>query len=284
MYRYCLRPLLSLALCSLFLAAFSALPALAEKGGAAAQDAPALQSLLTYEGASTIGTRIMPEAAKLFTEKTGIPFGAISDKGAGAGFKAVTGGQVSLGGLASALSDKEIAALAAWQIIGYDTMGVFVHPQNPANKLTKAQLQGIFTGKITDWKEVGGNTGPIVVYSEKLSGGRATVRAFKELALDGGEYGPVHELDDAIDCIKEIENDQAGITASSLSFATPGVTAVAIDGYLPERAHVQSGAYLLKRPLSLITMMPSGNVQKFFDFMLTPEGQAIVAKHYVPVK
>jgi phosphate transport system substrate-binding protein len=255
-----------------------------EKGGAAPQNNQALQSPLTYEGASTIGTKIMPDAAKAFTAKTGVPFGTISDKGAGAGFKAVTEGKVSLGGLASTMSDKEKVAVAAWQIIGYDTMGVYVHPGNKVKTLSMAQLKGIFSGKIVNWKDLSGADQPIVVYSEKLSGGRATVRAFKDMVLGTDEYGPVRELDDAVDCIRDIEKDPAGITASSISFATPKVAAAAVDGYLPERAHVQSGKYPLKRPLSLITMMPSGNVQKFFEFMLSPEGQTIVAKHYVPVK
>ena len=244
----------------------------------------ALQSPLAYEGASTLGTKVVPEAAKLFTAKTGIPFGEIGSAGAGAGLNAVAAGRVSFGGLASEMSAAEKARVVAWQIIGYDVLGVFVHPTNPVKELRMEQLREIFTGRAGNWKQVGGPDLPIVVYSELLAGGRATVRAFKDMVLDKENYGKVVELDDAVDCIADVGKDPGGITASSLSFATPGVTAVAVNGALPQKEAVQSGAYVLKRPLSLITLQPTGNIQAFFDFMMTPEGQAIVGKNFVPVK
>jgi len=243
-----------------------------------------LQSPLVYEGASTIGTKVIPEAAKLFTEKTGVPFGNIGSTGAGAGLNAVAAGRVSFGGLASEMSDAEKARVVAWQVIGYDVLGVFVHPSNPVKALSMEQLREIFTGRVSNWNQVGGTDLPIVIYSELLAGGRATVRAFKEMVLGKEEYGKVVELDDAVDCIVDVAKDPGGITASSLSFAAPDVSPVAVDGALPRKEAVQSGAYVLKRPLSLITLQPTGNIQAFFDFMMTPEGQAIVGKHFVPVK
>jgi len=243
-----------------------------------------LQSPLVYEGASTIGTKVIPEAAALFTQKTGIPFGDIGSAGAGAGLNAVAAGRVSFGGLASEMSDAEKARVVAWQVIGYDVLGVFVHPSNPLKSLRMEQLREIFTGRVGNWNQVGGPDLPIVIYSELLAGGRATVRAFKDMVLGKENYGKVVELDDAVDCIVDVAKDPGGITASSLSFATPGVTAIAVNGALPQKEAVQSGAYVLKRPLSLITLQPAGNIQAFFDFMMTPEGQAIVGKNFVPVK
>ncbi|SCM73043.1 substrate-binding domain-containing protein [Desulfovibrio sp. 86] len=243
-----------------------------------------LQSPLTYEGASTVGSMIMPEAAKLFTAHTGVPFGEMGIAGAGAGLKAVAAGKVSMGGLASAITDKEKAQVVAWQVIGYDVMGVFVHPSNPVRSLTMDQLRAIFSGRETNWKAFGGPDAPIVVYSEALAGGRATVKAFQDMVLRGDAYGKLVELDDAVDCVADVAKDPAGITASSLSFAIPGVEVLKVNGAAPEKAAVQSGAYPLKRPLTLITLQPTGNIQAFFDFMLSPEGQDVVSKHFVPVK
>jgi len=239
---------------------------------------------LTYEGASTIGHMVLPEATQLFTAKTGIPFGSIGTAGAGAGFKAVVAGQVSFGGLASEPTDKEKAALTDIEVIGYDVMGIFVHPKNTINDLTMAQLKDIFSGKATNWKEFGGPDLPITVYSEKLDGGRATVKAFKAMVLGDAAYGPVKELDDATDCVADVAKDPSGITAASMSFAVPGVTTVSVGAAKPEVAAVQSGAYRLKRPLSLIAVKPSKEVTAFFAFMLTPPAQAIVAKNFVPAK
>jgi len=255
-----------------------------EKGGAAPKDDPALQSTLSYEGASSIAYSLLPELAKAFLTKSGVAFGNIGDAGAGTGFKAVIEGKVSLGGLARPLYENEKAAVAAWQIIGFDALGVLVHPSNTVNSLTRAQLKDVYSGRITNWKDVGGADQAIVVFTEQLNSNKATLAVIKELVLDGGAYGPVKEREYYMDCVWAVEAEPRGITSATISLHRSKVKIVAVEGVLPERAHVASGKYLLSRPLVLITMMPSGNVRKFFEFVLTPEGQAIVSKDFVPVK
>lgn len=242
------------------------------------------QAPLTYEGATTIGTRILPEASKLFTAKTGIPFGAIGGAGAGAGFKAVVEGKVVLAGLASDMTPQQKEQVSLSQVIGYDVMGVFVHPNNPVASLTRAELKEIFAGRVTNWKQVGGPDRLITIYSEAVSGGRATVKAFQDMVLGKESYGPMKELDDATDCLDAVGKDEAGIAASSMSFMTPKVVAIKIDGAKPDRAAVQSGAYPLKRPLTLITRQDRGDAKTFLDFMLGKEAQEIVGKNFVPVR
>jgi phosphate transport system substrate-binding protein len=164
-------------------------------------------------------------------------------------------------------------------------MGVFVNARNPVENLSRNQLKEIFTGRVTNWNQFGGPDRTITVYSEKLTGGRATVKAFRDMVLAGEQYGPLKELDDAIDCIQDVAADDAGITASSMSFAVPGVRALAIDDAAPVPADVQSGAYPLKRPLILVTKdIPAGDTKAFLDFMLTPEAQAIVGRKFLPAK
>ncbi|MCL2790965.1 MAG: substrate-binding domain-containing protein [Desulfobulbus sp.] len=255
-----------------------------EKGGTAPKDNPDLQSTLSYEGASSIAYVLLPRLAKAFLDKNGIAFREIGEAGAGAGFKAVTEGKVSLGGLARSLSDSEKAAVAAWQIFGFDALAVYVHPSNPVSSLTRAQLKDMLSGRITNWKDVGGADQSIVVFTEQLNSGRASLAVVKDIVLNGGAYGPVKEREDPMDCIWAVEEEPRGITFATSSIATPKTKIIAVDGILPERAHVASGKYLLSRPLVLVTMMPSGNVQKFFEFVLTPEGQAIVSQLFVPVR
>jgi phosphate transport system substrate-binding protein len=227
----------------------------------------------------------MPESAKLFAARTGVTFSQIGGAGADAGFRAAEEGRVDLGGVARELTPAEKAKVAGAVVIGYDALGVFVNSGNPVRALTRAQLKEIFTGRATSWKAFGGRDATIVVYSEKLAGGRATVRAFKDMVLGAEAYGPVKELDDATDCIKDVTGDENGITASSMSFAAPGAKAIAVDGAPPSTAAVQDGSYPLKRPLILVTKgAPTGNVKAFLEFMLSPEAQAIVAKNFVPAK
>ena len=244
-------------------------------------DAPAL----SYEGATTIGTQILPEAVRLFTTQTGLPFGAIGGAGADAGFKAVVEGRATFGGVARELTAEEKARVAGQVVIGYDVMGVFVNGDLPVKALTRAQLREIFTGRAKNWSQFQGPDRPITVYSERLSGGRATVKAFQDMVLGGEPYGPLKELDDATDCIHEVAQDPGGITASSMSFAVPGVAALTVDGAAPALASVQSGSYPLKRPLILVTRdVPRGAAKAFLDFMLTPEAQKIVGNKFVPVR
>jgi len=240
---------------------------------------------LTYEGASTIAAGIIPEAAKVFQEKTGIKFGTVGDAGADKGFRAALDRKVTFGGLARELTPDEKRLMPNNVIIGYDVLGIFVNPANPVKSLSMAQLKDIFTGRTTNWKAVGGNDVPIVVYTEQLVGGRATVRAFRDMVLGKENYGKTVELDDATDCLKETAREKNGITVSSMSFAIPGANVVALNGALPVKENVQSGKYPLKRPLVLVTAdTPRGPVKDFLDFLLSTEGQAIVAKKFVPAK
>jgi phosphate transport system substrate-binding protein len=238
---------------------------------------------LSYEGATTIGTQILPEAVRRFTARTGLAFGVVGGAGADAGFKAAMEGRAVLGGVARELTAGEKAQAAGQVVIGYDVMGVFVNGGLPVRALSRDQLKEIFTGRGRNWRAFQGPDRPITVYSERLAGGRATVRAFQDMVLGSDPYGPLQERDDATDCIREVAGDPGGITAASMSFAAPGVAALAIDGAAPTAAAVQGGAYPLKRPLILVTRdVPTGAAKAFLEFMLTPEGQEIVARRFVP--
>lgn len=240
---------------------------------------------LSYEGATTIGTNIMPEAASLFSERGGVTFSQIGGAGADAGFKAAAEGRVDFGGVARELTAEEKSKVAVAVVIGYDAMGVFVNARNPIQGLTRTQLKEIFTGQATNWSAFGGPNAPIVIYSERLTGGRATVKAFKDMVLGADKYGPVTELDDATDCIKDVAADENGITASSMSFAVPGVRAIQVDGAPPTPAAVQNGSYPLKRPLILVSKNPAaGSVKLFLEFILSREGQQIVARKFIAVQ
>ncbi len=249
----------------------------------ASAPAPA-KSGLTYEGASTIATGIIPEAAKLFQRKTGIVFGAIGDAGADRGFKAALEGKATFGGLARELTAQEKAQVS-WTVIGYDVMGVFVHPANPVSSLTMEQLREVFTGRAANWKALGGADAAIVLVTEKLTGGRATVRAFKDMVLKGDAYGKTMEFEDAPDCLVEVSRNPAAITMSSMSFAIPGIKAVALGRAAPVKEKVQSGEYPLKRPLVIVTKRePAGPVKEFIDLLLSKEGQEIVGRKFVPAR
>lgn len=249
---------------------------------------------LRYSGSSTIGTGILQAgAAPDFTAKTGIKFAAIEQPGSGKGIQALIEGKTPLAGASRPLKPAEKKEKLIGTIIGYDAIAVFVHKDNPVKSLSKEQLKGIFTGQIKNWKEVGGPDAPLTPNTEILTGKRATVEMFQEMVLDGAAYGKgFKEIDLPRDQIVDLAANSGGICSVSLGLlaAVPGdvkgkVKPITINGVEPTEKNVQSGAYLISRPLLLVTKgLPKGEVKEFLNFMLSGEGQAIVAKNFVPVR
>lgn len=255
--------------------------------------AAAAQDEIAYSGSSTIGTGILQAGAlKTFEAKTGIKFKSVEQPGSGKGVKALIEGKVNLAGASRALHADEKKELLS-HTIGYDAIAVFVHKDNPVKNLSKSQLQGIFTGKIKNWKEVGGKNAPIHPITEILGNKRATTEFFQEHILDGASFGTgFKEIDLPKDEIVEIAKDENGICGVSLGLqaaVSPDVKgkvkAISVNNTEPTDSNVKSGAYMISRPLVLATKgLPTGNVKKFIDFIQSKEGQEIVSKNFVPVK
>ncbi len=259
-------------------AALAATATLAWGASAAAEE-------LSYDGATSISSQILKDAAPRFEQKTGIKFARVGTSGAGKGLTAALAGEVSVAGVSRALSPDEFGRRPYFQIIGYDALGVFVSDKNPVKMLSKAQLKGIYTGKIKNWKQVGGANLPIVACSEPVHSGRATVDTFRSTVLDGEPYGAVREVEDASDCVKLAAGSPAVLGPATMAYAAHGARALPLDGIMPSRDDIRAGTYLLSRPLLLVSKArPTGALKQFFDFMLSPEGQQFVARGFVPVR
>ena len=248
--------------------------------------APRAAAEVSYVGSSTIGDNIMPAAVEAFTRKTGIKFGSIATQGSGKGFELVVGGAAPLAGMSRGLSFVEKQQRIYYQTIGYDAVVVYVHGSNPVTHLSKVQLKGIFTGRIRNWKEVGGKDLPLVIITQIWGGQRAQMVEFRDQILQGAAYREDRvEVDRQSDQVAALLSDPGGITAVSLAVARTGITALAIEAFPPDARSVRSGAYLLSRPLLLVTPEhPDPDVRRFLEFMLSPEGQAIVARKFLPVR
>lgn len=252
------------------------------------------QDEISYSGSSTIGMSVLEAGAvKAFEEKTGIKFKSIEQPGSGKGIKALLEGKVTLAGASRSLEAEEKKQKLIGHAIGYDAIAVFVNKKNPVSNLTKEQIKGIFTGRIKNWKEVGGKDAPINVNTEIWGQQRATMLAFQEMAMDKAPYGKgFKEIDFPRDQIVEVAKDENGVCSVSFGLLAAvsadlrdKVKAVTVNGIEPSDKNIQSGAYLISRPLLLVTVgLPKGNVKKFIDFMLSKEGQDIVNKNFVPVR
>ena len=167
-------------------------------------------------------------------------------------------------------------------IIAYDALAVVVHPSNPVTNLTREQLEGIFTGKITNWKQVGGPDMKIIPYSRETSSG--TYEFFKESVLRNRNYmNGIMSMPATGAIIQSISQTKGGIGYVGLAYLNKSVKPIHVsyDGgksYTePSVANAKNKTYPIVRPLYYYYMTRSANaVKPFIDYVLSPKGQEIV--------
>jgi len=241
---------------------------------------------LTYEGSSSIGNELLPELAKAFEKKTGTSFKSIKPSDSADGFKAVKDGTAAIGGLSRLMTSEEMSADLGNKVIGYDAIVVYVHKDNPVKNLSIENLKKIFLGEVKNWKEVGGNDGPIeiVLKKEGITGG--TMKQFTELILEGRALAaPQVSFSTHREDIAYVASHPNAVTFASLAFDEKLTPFISIENVYPSREALNRGEYVLARPFVLVyrTQPEDPMVTAFLDFALSEEGQAIVKKYVIPV-
>lgn len=169
-------------------------------------------------------------------------------------------------------------------IAAYDALAVIVHPSNKVSELTREQLEGIFTGKITNWKEVGGDDLKIIPYSRETSSG--TYEFFKTSALKNKNYmNGIMSMPATGAIIQSVGQTKGAIGYVGLAYLNKDVKAVRISydngqSYTePTVAHAKNGAYPIVRPLYYYYVTNSeSKVKPFIDYVLSEKGQKIVSE------
>lgn len=174
--------------------------------------------------------------------------------------------------------------------IARDGLSVYLNEKNPLKELTLAQIRGIYTGAITNWKQVGGPDAQIILYSRENSSGTYTY--FKDNVLLGKDFAPrAQTLQGTAAVVNAVAKDANGIGYGGAAYAK-GIKFAAVKkddkspGVLPSLETVRSGAYPISRFLYLYTRVkPAKEMKAFLDWALGPQGQDIVTKvGYFPVK
>jgi phosphate transport system substrate-binding protein len=175
-------------------------------------------------------------------------------------------------------------------IIAYDALAVIVNPTNKVSQLTREQLESIYTGKITNWKEVGGADMKIVVYSRETSSG--TYEFFKEHVLQNKNYTPSAMLMPATGAIvQSVSQTKGAIGYVGLAYLEKRVRAIKVSynqgkTYIaPSVASAKNKTYPISRPLFYYYLISVEKyVNPFVKFVLSPTGQSLVMKTgYVPL-
>ncbi len=176
-------------------------------------------------------------------------------------------------------------------VVAYDALAVIVNPANKVTNLTREQLEGIFTGKIKNWKEVGGEDMKIVAYSRETSSG--TYEFFKESVLKNKNYmNGILSMPATGAIIQSVGQTKGAIGYVGLAYLNKEVKPIHIsydNGATftePSFDNAKNKTYPIVRPLFYYYDLKNENVAKpFIDYVLSPEGQATVKKiGYIPSK
>ena len=200
--------------------------------------------------------------------------------GSGAGIEAVNNKTADIGNSSRNLKDEEKAAGAVENIVAIDGIAVCVDLTNTVSGLEKQQLIDIYTGKITNWSEVGGASAPIVVVGREAGSG--TRGAFEELLKIEDACAYNNELDSTGAVMAKVAATPGAISYVSLDALDDSVIALSLDGVEATADNIKAGNYFLSRPFVMATNGEISEqnelVQAWFEYVLGDEGQSIAAE------
>lgn len=242
-------------------------------------------SNIGYQGTHILTHGALENLAKAFEKKYGVK---VSVKGGGCadGIAVVVKGEHEMGGICCPLPPEKAKKFNLIQHkVAVDIKAVMLYPRNPLNNLTLKQVSDIHNGKITNWKQVGGQDKPIaLVFRDHC---RDMAEPVREVI---GIKGPVAKKAIVVKTDKEVieyvEKFPGAIGIAPRVFAQEAkVKIVSIDKIAATPENTEEGLYPLKGDLYIITKgQPDGLTKKFMDFVLSPEGQAIIGRNFAKVK
>ena len=199
--------------------------------------------------------------------------------GSGSGITAVQEGTCDIGLSSRALKDEEKAAGLKETVLAYDGIAIIVHPDNPVSDLSLEQIAKLYTGEITNWKDVGGNDAQVVLIGREAASG--TRDGFESITGTKDKCQYRQELTSTGDVITAVSQNPDAIGYASLASIKDSVKALNVDGVTPGEDTVKDGSYKVQRPFVLVTVEGkalSPVAQAFFDYATSPDAAAIIAK------
>ena len=197
--------------------------------------------------------------------------------GSGAGLESLVGGKTDIGNASRALKDGEKDSGAVENIVAIDGIAVITHTSNTVSDLTSQQLTDIYTGKITNWKDLGGADEAIVVLGREAGSG--TRGAFEELLDVADQCAYAQELDSTGGVLAKVASTPGSIGYVSLDVVDGTVKALSLDGVEPTEENIVAGSYKLSRPFVMATLgtvdEQNDLVKTWFGFVQSDAGKAV---------
>lgn len=193
--------------------------------------------------------------------------------GSGSGITAVQEGTCDIGLSSRALKDEEKSAGLKETVLAYDGIAIIVHPDNPVSDLSVEQIAKLYTGEITNWKDVGGNDAEVVLIGREAASG--TRDGFESITGTKDKCQYRQELTSTGDVITAVSQNPDAIGYASLASVKDSVKALNVDGVTPSEATVKDGSYKVQRPFVLVTMEGKE---------LSPAAQAFLTTLFPPMR
>lgn len=244
---------------------------------------------LKLGGSSTIYPPATAAADALMKKNSGLSV-TVAEGGSGAGITGAADGTFNIGNASTELSSAQLATYPdlVQTRIGNDAVAIIVHKINTVKNLTKQQVFDIFTGKVTNWKDVGGTDGAIFVQTREATSGtldclnKTAIQIIDKTAKITATATPYNSTGLLLQAVKDNAN---AIGFISMGYVDSSVNAVSIDDIKGTYNNAFYGIWPYTRHLNMITKgKPSGLTAKFINFMRSPEGQKILTdEHYLPL-
>ena len=240
-------------------------------------DTAAITGTVSTDG-STSMEKVIGALSESFMAANGGVTVNYNPTGSGSGITAVQEGTCDIGLSSRALKDEEKAAGLKETVLAYDGIAIIVHTDNPVSDLTLEQIAKLYTGEITNWKDLGGNDAEVVLIGREAASG--TRDGFESITgtKDACQYR--QELTSTGDVITAVSQNPDAIGYASLASVKDTVKALNVGGVTPSEATVKDGSYLVQRPFVLVTVGGkdlSPAAQAFFDYALSADAASIIS-------
>ena len=243
----------------------------------ATDDSSASETKTVSTDGSTSMEKVIGALGESFmANNSGVTF-TYNPTGSGSGITAVSEGRCDIGLSSRALKDEEKANGLLETVLAYDGIAIIVNNDNPVTDISLSDLAKVYTGEITNWKELGGEDGEIVLIGREAGSG--TRDGFESITGTADKCEYRQELTSTGDVITTVSQNPDAIGYASLASVKDSAKALSVNGVIASEDTIKDGTYAIQRPFVLVTkegVELSATALKFFDYITSSEANEII--------
>ena len=247
-----------------------------ESSNSTADSSTSETGTVSTDGSTSMEKVIGALGESFMANNAGVTF-TYNPTGSGSGITAVSEGRCDIGLSSRALKDEEKANGLVETVLAYDGIAVIVNNDNPVTDISLEDLAKVYTGEITNWKDLGGNDAEIVLIGREAGSG--TRDGFESITGTADKCEYRQELTSTGDVITTVSQNPDAIGYASLASVKDSVKALSVNGVTASEDTIKDGTYAIQRPFVLVTkegVELSATAQKFFDYVTSSDANEII--------